>query len=403
MSATEASGSRPSAARPPPIRIAPAAARAGADSTRRASGAAASAASGSAVTAAAAAIGVRRQPSISSRTTRNSAAASAAEISPSATFAARCGRPAARVEPAAPSPRADAGQRDRHAGGERHLEQEDRLPGDELGQQAADAWAERRPERARGGPDRRGPALGADPGGQQLERRADAGRAPRRLHAAGGEQEPRSSRRARRRGSRARTRSSRRPPPGPRPSAGRACAAGTAVDRQNEVEADQHPGDRGDRDVELAVDVGERENDDRRVGEHESRRRARAPASVPEPSRGARSSPRRARTGAARRRPQPSPGARWTRRRRRGSADRSAPRDPAAARMQVGAAEADLELVLARLELRRAEADVLTLVVELVARPRPPARRRPRARPRGAPSRRARPRSRRTARARRER
>ena len=51
------------------------------------------------MTAAAAAIGVSRHPSISSRTTRNSAAASAAEIRARAAFAARCGRPAARTSP----------------------------------------------------------------------------------------------------------------------------------------------------------------------------------------------------------------------------------------------------------------------------------------------------------------
>ena len=70
------------------------------DSTRLARGAAASAQIGITVTAAAAPIGVNRQPSISNRTMRKSAAASAAETSASAAFAARCGRPAGSNGPA---------------------------------------------------------------------------------------------------------------------------------------------------------------------------------------------------------------------------------------------------------------------------------------------------------------
>ena len=62
---------------------------------------------------------------------------------------------------------------DRHRGGERdrHLDQEDRLPGDQLGEQAADRRAQRRPGRPRGRPDRRGAPLGADRRRQQLQHR----------------------------------------------------------------------------------------------------------------------------------------------------------------------------------------------------------------------------------------
>ena len=44
---------------------------------------------------------------------------------------------------------------------------------------------------------------------------------------------------------------------------------GDRGERHHQVEGDQHPGDRGDAGVELAVDVGQGEDDDRGVGEHE--------------------------------------------------------------------------------------------------------------------------------------
>ncbi len=80
--------------------------------------------------------------------------------------------------------------------------------------------------------------------------------------AAGG----RSSPRARRPGSR------RRRPPAPRrrrvphPTRRASIAAGTAAEREDEVEGNEHPGDRAHRNVELAVDVGQRQDDDRAVG-----------------------------------------------------------------------------------------------------------------------------------------
>jgi len=43
---------------------------------------------------------------------------------------------------------------------------------------------------------------------------------------------------------------------------------------EDEVEPDQHPGDRRDRNVELPVDGGQREDDHRGVGEHQAHRRA---------------------------------------------------------------------------------------------------------------------------------
>ena len=94
-----ARGSRPRPASPPATRIAPAAARARASATARASGRAARAASGITDTARAATIGECLQPSIKSKTIKNSAAASAAETRPRARFAARCGRPVSRSSP----------------------------------------------------------------------------------------------------------------------------------------------------------------------------------------------------------------------------------------------------------------------------------------------------------------
>ena len=103
-------------------------------------------------------------------------------------------RPEVRAAGAAQLGSIDPGRRlvpgdgeDRHRGDQRHrhLEEEDRLPGDELGEEAADRRAERRAGRPGGGPDRRRPPLGADRRRQQLQRRGHRGGAAERLHAAG--------------------------------------------------------------------------------------------------------------------------------------------------------------------------------------------------------------------------
>ncbi len=107
---------------------------------------AAIAARGMTVTVSAAATGVRCQPSISRRTSRNSAAVSAAESRPSATLAAILGGRRARAGTvqgglglARPSridgpPGGIADRRDRQEH-ERHLHEEDRAPGERLGEQ----------------------------------------------------------------------------------------------------------------------------------------------------------------------------------------------------------------------------------------------------------------------------
>jgi hypothetical protein len=87
------------------------------------------------------------------------------------------------------TPVAGDGQ-DRHRGGnrDRHLDQEDRLPGDQLGEQAADRRAQRRPGRPRGRPQGRRAALGADRRRQQLQHRGHRQGAADRLNATGGDQ-----------------------------------------------------------------------------------------------------------------------------------------------------------------------------------------------------------------------
>ena len=233
-----------------------------------------SAASGITETTIAAPIGVRRQPSISSRTSRKSAAAIAAETSARARLASRCGRPVRRS-----SVCDDPGRRlvpgdgeDRHRRGERdrHLDQEDRLPGDELGEHAADRRPERRPGRAgrrprpspRGARSRPSPAAARAPRSPRRRRRAPArsGRAIRVVS---------SSARPQARPAPAKTAS---PTAAPRPGPTRRASMrrGHRGQRHHQVEGDQHPGDAGDAGVELAVDLGQGEDDDRGVGEDEA-------------------------------------------------------------------------------------------------------------------------------------
>ena len=151
---------------------------------------------------------------------------------------------------------------------DRRLEEEDRLPGDELGEQAADRRAESSPGGAGGRPDRDGAALGADRGRQQLQDRGDRQRASQRLHAAGGDQ---------------RAQLGREPAgeagAGKDGQADRRRAAGADAPRQvrgrnrgqghHQVEGDEHPGHAGDAGVEVAVDPRQRQDDDRGVGEDE--------------------------------------------------------------------------------------------------------------------------------------
>ena len=224
-----------------------------------------SAASGTTDTVSAATAGERPQPSTSRSTSRNSAAVSAAESSTSVTFGPIAGR-----SPGA-SDRRDAANRER--GRDRqyrdgHLHHEDRLPGEGLGEQPADDRSGRRTDHTR-----RDPA----------ERPRAARRSPR--PAAPGSRRVRTHRRA---PARSEPRSA---CPSTRLSAHTAEApANTAIptahsgagsrppysqcgrddhEREHEVERDQHPRHLGDRSAQVLQDLGQRERDDRRVGEHE--------------------------------------------------------------------------------------------------------------------------------------
>jgi hypothetical protein len=60
----------------------------------------------------------------------------------------------------------------------------------------------------------------------------------------------------------------RRRHPGPDPAGD--VGGGHRSQRHHQVEGDQHPGDAGDAGVEFAVDLGQREDDDRGVGEDDA-------------------------------------------------------------------------------------------------------------------------------------
>ena len=49
---------------------------------------------------------------------------------------------------------------------------------------------------------------------------------------------------------------------------------GYRAGRKDEVERDEHPRDRSDRDVQVAIDVGQREDNHRRVGKDQTHRSA---------------------------------------------------------------------------------------------------------------------------------
>ncbi len=162
-----------------------------------------------------------------------------------------------------------AGDReDRHRGGnrDRHLDQEDRLPGDQLGEQAADCWSQRRPGRPGGRPEGRGSALGADRGRQQLQHRGHRQGAAERLHATSRDQSAELVRDGAGETGAGEDRE---------PDRGGAAGADTTREerrrhrgkRHHQVEGDEDPADAGDTGVELAVNIRQGEDDDRGVGQ----------------------------------------------------------------------------------------------------------------------------------------
>ena len=232
--------------------------------------------------------GVWPQPLISSSTTRNRAAVSAADNRASARLAAMRGRAAS------PSSGAALLSQDVEQGeqGERHLDDEDGAPRDERLVSdppiAGPAAAPRRRPLSR--PRRLGRPTAA--GRQQLQRRAYGQRPADRLTAAEGQQPVEAGASAQPSEAAANT-ASPTPQTSPSASAAQTYAAGIGDHRQHQVEQRQHPGHVLDRDVETVEDVGQGEDHDRRVGEHDAddQSQARARAAIPvtqEPIRGAR-------------------------------------------------------------------------------------------------------------------
>ena len=159
-------------------------------------------------------------------------------------------------------------QRGRHGEHrDRHLHDEDRLPGEGCGEQPADHRAGRRTHHPRRHPGRdAAPLVGRRD--EQLEAAHERERPADPLQAAGADQHlHRPAERAQRRG----TGEQRDPRRGERRR------VATLVrprgrhdgDREHQVERDEHPRHLGDGAVQLLQDVGQRERDDRGVGEHE--------------------------------------------------------------------------------------------------------------------------------------
>jgi hypothetical protein len=119
------------------------------------------------------------------------------------------------------------------------------------------------------GPDGDRAALGADGGGQQLEHRGNRDGAAQSLHAAGGDQGAElGGEAAGEAGAGEHGKADRRGPAWPDPPC--QLGGGHRSHRHHQVEGDEHPGDAGDAGVELAVDLGQRQDDDRGVGEDEA-------------------------------------------------------------------------------------------------------------------------------------
>ena len=152
---------------------------------------------------------------------------------------------------------------------DRHLHDEDRLPRERAGQDAADRRADRRPGHARGAPERDRALLGvllAPPAA-----RARRSRPPRRPSACRQRFATRaSSEGAAAHSAEANAKTTKPPPsatplPPPRPARRR-----HRGERQHEVERGQHPRDLGHLGVELAQDVRQPERHHRRVREHQA-------------------------------------------------------------------------------------------------------------------------------------
>ena len=180
------------------------------------------------------------------------------------------------------------------------LDEEDRPPVEQLGQQATEGRAERGADRGGPGPPRPARRVGAPQGAEHGDAAAE--------EQGGADALRRTGRRAARRTSRPGRRRATPPANSDEPDAGehrRAHPAGQQRDAEGGDGDDhgvggQHPRDADDGRVELAVEVGQGQHHDRRVGEgepdrdHEQRRQHRALAPRDRPASRSRTSSRRA-------------------------------------------------------------------------------------------------------------
>ena len=224
-----------------------------------------SAASGTTDTVSAATAGERPQPSTSRSTSRNSAAVSAADSSTSVTFGPIAGRCRSRREARGTPRTASAAGTASTATGTCttkiacHAKASVSSP-PTTGPAAVPTTPGRDPQRD--------PAPLAGLLDQQLQAADERERAAERLHAASRDQHlHRPAERAHQR----RAGEHRDPDRAQRCRVAAAVQQGRRYDheREHEVERDQHPRDLGDRPAKVLQDVGQRERDDRGVGQHE--------------------------------------------------------------------------------------------------------------------------------------
>ena len=224
---------------------------------------AANAASGIAETVAAAAIGERPHPSVSRMTSRKRAPVSPAESSARPTSGRRSGAP---LGPGSGGAGGHRRQRDQQQ--ERHLEEEDRLPVEELRQQAAERRADGDADRRGGPPGRSGELMAAPQARQQLDGAGD-GEAPPAAWARG-HRSARLASRTRRRRSRRRRRG-RRPADQPARGCERAIRTAGRISRARTtlkaVRTQETPKTVASYSWRM---LGEREGDDRGVGEDDA-------------------------------------------------------------------------------------------------------------------------------------
>ena len=229
--------------------------------------------SGSALTSSALWIGLYRHTSMASSTPRNSAATSAANTRAKPMLATTTSRrrvsgPAVQLALPPQRPSGRVGRDDERGGDDRRLDEEDRPPVEQLGEHAAERRADSDADGAGHRPPPPGPPLASDD-------RAEHGERPGQQSVAPTPWTPRAaSRNARLVATPATSEAAANTAtPATTSDSGRTrrwtSATGTAVDRDDQRVRRQHPRHPDDRRVELGVEVGQGEGDDRRVGERQ--------------------------------------------------------------------------------------------------------------------------------------